>query len=231
MPSGFCSPSWPAGTFPAFLVKKHLMASTPIIEAFGNASTQRNDNSSRFGKFIQLQFDRGASVLGGKIETYLLESTRVVHQAPKERNFHIFYQLLHGLKRQAPTRLSDTGKLAWMKRCKLTNEGVGAVKDNETAPDFTLASNGDVRPEADADDFDTTVAAMRDAELSDEQIGDIFAVLAAILNLGQIEFDGLGSDGEMMRSETDQKALENAADLLGLTPDFLFLTLTTRKFR
>ena len=96
---------------------------------------------------------------------------------------------------------------------------------------FSLASNGDVRPEADADDFDTTVAAMRDAELSEDQIGEIFAILAAILNLGQIEFEGLGGDGELRINASDQRALDNAADLLGLTSNFLFLTLTTRKFR
>ena len=148
------------------------MASTPIIEAFGNASTQCNDNSSRFGKFIQLQFDRSASVLGGKIETYLLESTRVVYQAPKERNFHIFYQLLHGLERKkvATSPSDDNARMEWMRKCKLSRD----VDDGtSTAADFALASNGDVRPEADADDFDTTVAAMRDAELSEDQIGQI----------------------------------------------------------
>ena len=212
------------------------MASTPIIEAFGNASTQRNDNSSRFGKFIQLQFDRCASVLGGKIETYLLESTRVVYQAPKERNFHIFYQLLHGLKRKPSVRQSDTARVAWMRRCKMVRQDDDAAattstKDAEDVFSFSLASNGDVRPEADADDFDTTVAAMRDAELSEDQIGEIFAILAAILNLGQIEFEGLGGDGELRINASDQRALDNAADLLGLTSNFLFLTLTTRKFR
>lgn len=221
-PQGFCSPSWPPGSFPAFLVKKHLLASTPIIEAFGNASTQRNNNSSRFGKFIQLQFDRSASVLGGKIETYLLESTRVVYQAPKERNFHIFYQLLHGLRNAAAVE-SDPARLEWIKRCKLPSIG------SEDFREFRLTSNWDVRPEVDAEDFDTTLAAMRDAELTEEQIGQIFAVLSAILNLGEIEFDRLG-DGEM-RSESDQRALENAAELLGLSDEFLFLALTTRKFR
>ena len=92
-----------------------------------------------------------------------------------------------------------------------------------------MTSNWNVRPEVDADDFDTTLGAMRDAELTEDQIGQIFAVLSAILNLGEIEFDGLG-EGEL-RSESDQRALENAAELLGLSDDFLFLALTTRKFR
>jgi myosin V len=73
------------------------LESNPILESFGNARTIRNDNSSRFGKFIELQFMQTGSLIGAVIETYLLEKIRLVYQTPGERNFHIFYELLSGI--------------------------------------------------------------------------------------------------------------------------------------
>jgi myosin-5 len=70
------------------------LESNPILEAFGNARTIRNDNSSRFGKFIELQFKHTGSLIGASIETYLLEKVRLVHQSAGERNFHVFYEML-----------------------------------------------------------------------------------------------------------------------------------------
>lgn len=74
-----------------------VLESTPILESFGNARTIRNDNSSRFGKFIELQFKQTGSLIGAVVDTYLLEKVRLVHQSPGERNFHIFYEMLSAL--------------------------------------------------------------------------------------------------------------------------------------
>ena len=71
-----------------------VLESNPILESFGNARTVRNDNSSRFGKFIELQFKQTGSLIGAVVDTYLLEKIRLVHQSPGERNFHIFYEML-----------------------------------------------------------------------------------------------------------------------------------------
>ena len=77
-------------------IKRVISQSNPLLEAFGNAKTLRNDNSSRFGKYFEIMFDRFGKPLGGKITNYLLENSRVCNVPKKERNFHIFYQLLAG---------------------------------------------------------------------------------------------------------------------------------------
>merc|ERR1719447_1133065 len=75
-------------------VERKVLASNPIMEAIGNAKTTRNDNSSRFGKYIELLFDQRNQICGAQMRTYLLEKSRVVRPGPDERNYHIFYQLV-----------------------------------------------------------------------------------------------------------------------------------------
>ncbi|KDO23243.1 hypothetical protein SPRG_20988 [Saprolegnia parasitica CBS 223.65] len=143
---------------------------SPLLESFGNAKTVRNDNSSRFGKFTQLQFDANGTLVGAKCNTYLLEKTRVVSHEPQERNYHIFYQLLAA---NGPDCLLDpTETYAY------------------TGVPTATAIEGD----SDAAHFTKTTQALSRLGLSGAAQTTLFQTLAGILHLGQLQLEPKGDE-------------------------------------
>ncbi|XP_012723887.2 unconventional myosin-VIIa [Fundulus heteroclitus] len=151
-------------------IEKQILESNPILEAFGNAKTIRNDNSSRFGKYLEIFFNKDGVIEGARVEQYLLEKSRVCHQAPEERNYHIFYCLLAGITSEERKRLS----LQYSKEYKYLTKGNCIVCDGRD----------------DAKDFNRIRSAMKVLKFTEEQFQEILQLLAAILHLGNVSFEG-----------------------------------------
>lgn len=145
-------------------VEKKVLASSPIMESIGNAKTTRNDNSSRFGKFIQIHFNKNYHITGASMRTYLLEKSRVVFQTSEERNYHIFYQMCSAAKRLPHLRLFDQNKFHYLNQGN--NPTIDGVDD--------LAY------------FDETISALTMLGFTSKQQDDMLRILAAILHLGNV---------------------------------------------
>ena len=144
-----------------------ILSSNPILEAFGNAKTIRNDNSSRFGKFIRVLFDKNNNLIGANIDTYLLEKIRVTHVESLERNFHIFYLMLKGLTKEKKENLLLT-----------------KISDYNYLNDANTERNDNV---SDAVEMDNLLISFKQLNFNDECVNNIFKVISAILNLGNVE--------------------------------------------
>ncbi|KAG1144412.1 hypothetical protein G6F37_004605 [Rhizopus arrhizus] len=173
-------------------VEEQIMATNPIMEAFGNAKTTRNNNSSRFGKYIEIQFDNRNNIVGAKIRTYLLERSRLIFQPETERNYHIFYQLCVG----APSNERRNLELGeWSKFHYLNQSGTGTIPGVDDAAEFEL-----------------TQRSLSLVGIAVEQQWQIFKLLAALLHIGNIEVGGR-TDASIA---DDQPALVTATKLLGI---------------
>jgi myosin-5 len=176
-------------------IEKQILATNPIMESFGNAKTIRNDNSSRFGKYLKIFFDRNSIICGAKIQTYLLEHSRLVYQAQNERNYHIFYQLIQGL----PQHLKDE---LFLSKCE----------------DFHYLSKGgtfSINGVNDVDEFKVTCDALKIIGINEHQQFELFKILAALLHIGNINIEN--SRNEAILSDKDTHLL-HAANLLGIDP-------------
>ncbi|KAM4631866.1 myosin-11 isoform 3-T3 [Discoglossus pictus] len=187
-------------------LEKQLLQANPILEAFGNAKTVKNDNSSRFGKFIRINFDVTGYIVGANIETYLLEKSRAIRQARDERTFHIFYYLLSG------------SNAAWKEDLLL--EGYG---------NYTFFSHGyvPVPSQDDSDMFQETLEAMGIMGFNEDEQLSMMRVVSSVLQLGNIVFKKERNTDQA--SLPDDTAAQKVCHLMGINvTDFTRSILTPR---
>ncbi|XP_026836240.1 myosin heavy chain, non-muscle isoform X3 [Drosophila erecta] len=175
-------------------LEQQLLQANPILEAFGNAKTVKNDNSSRFGKFIRINFDASGFISGANIETYLLEKSRAIRQAKDERTFHIFYQLLAGATPEQREKfiLDDVKSYAFLSNGSLPVPGVD-----------------------DYAEFQATVKSMNIMGMTSEDFNSIFRIVSAVLLFGSMKFRQERNNDQA--TLPDNTVAQKIAHLLGLS--------------
>ena len=177
-------------------IEGRILAANPILEGFGNAKTVRNDNSSRFGRFTEVHFEKTGRIHGAKIDNFLLEKSRVVHQAGGERNYHVFYQLT-----KTPEWARKFGLASPDKYKYLSATGVYDVPDVD-----------------DAADFQTLLQAFAEMGITDAERDWVFELVAGVLHIGNVEFQP-ANDGEgSALSKKGQDAMKLVAQCLQCDP-------------
>jgi myosin-15 len=200
------APSAPRGQA---LVTEQILEAAPLLEAFGNARTARNDNSSRFGKYLEVYFKHGA-IIGAKVTQYLLEKSRIITQAPGERNYHVFYELLGGLSKPEKQKygLVEADKYFYL------NQGGG-----DCAPGHSGSGA----------DWGALTRAMQVLGVGEAEQEGITKVMASVLHLGNVYFHRRqlrhGQEGVEVGSDVEIKW---AAHLLQISPSGLQRALTSR---
>ena len=192
-------------------LEQQVLQANPIMEAFGNAKTLRNNNSSRFGKLISVRFDGAGCIVGGSIIEYLLEKSRIVFQAHGERNYHIFYQLLAGAE-------ANFGL-----KSRLT------LDHPETFSYLDQSSVTSIEGVSDEKEFEDMCSAMDTLDFSPEDKESIFSTVAAVLHLGNVRFDvvvnSTSEDGSRVQNTN---VSDIVASLLSVDSERLQTVLTSR---
>uniref|UniRef100_A0A8C2TJ48 Unconventional myosin-Ic n=1 Tax=Coturnix japonica TaxID=93934 RepID=A0A8C2TJ48_COTJA len=188
-------------------VKDRLLQSNPVLEAFGNAKTLRNDNSSRFGKYMDVQFDYRGAPVGGHILNYLLEKSRVVHQNHGERNFHIFYQLLEGGEEDLLRRL-------------------GLEKNPQQYHYLVKGHCARVSSINDKNDWKVVRRALSIISFNDNEVEDLLSVVASVLHLGNVQF---AADEQGNAQVTTENQIKYLARLLAVEGSVLRDALIHKK--
>jgi myosin-5 len=183
-------------------INNYIMDGNEILESFGNAKTSKNDNSSRFGKLISINFSKEGKILDAHFETYLLEKSRLVKISQNERNYHIFYQLILGLNEDEKNKYC----LQKMNYYNYLNK-----KEKDELPH-------------DKENFNNLKVKLNEF-LSKEEIDDLFTIISGILYLGNIQI-GVENEIHAYIKESSMKDLKQASTLFGLKEDKLKEILT-----
>ncbi|XP_061103707.1 unconventional myosin-VIIa-like isoform X1 [Conger conger] len=189
-------------------IEQQILEANPILEAFGNAKTIRNDNSSRFGKYIDIHFNTKGAIEGAKIEQYLLEKSRVCRQAQDERNYHIFYCMLKGM---TPAQKNDL------------NLGQATDYTYLTMGKCTVCDGRD-----DLKDYSSILAAMKVLMFTDTENWEISKLLASILHMGNIRYRARTYDNLDACAVVHSPDFVTATMLLEVEPRAVMNCLTTR---
>jgi myosin heavy subunit len=200
-------------------IVKRITFNNPILEAFGNAKTLRNDNSSRFGKYLELCFQHdGIRLEGAQIQTYLLEKSRLISQSRGERNFHVFYMFLEALKKDQNTcaelKLRPREEYKYLGGSEGTFEAEGAYEDDLN----------------EAEQWDVVQHALREMGIQEER-ASIMRVLSFVLLLGNLEFDvkEVGGTPHAKVSDSTRDVLADAAQVILCDEEALEQALVVKK--
>ncbi|KAM9842647.1 myosin VIb [Aulostomus maculatus] len=216
-------------------IDERIVEANPLLEAFGNAKTVRNNNSSRFGKFVEIHFNEKNAVVGGFVSHYLLEKSRICMQSNDERNYHIFYRLCAGASEDIKKKLhlDSPDSFRYLNRgCTryfASKDSDKQIMQNRKSPEHVKIGALKDPLLDDQADFNRMCVAMKKIGLDDTEKLDLFRVVAGVLHLGNIDFEETGSTsgGCVLKNQSGQ-TLEYCADLLGLDQDDLRVSLTTR---
>uniref|UniRef100_A0A0N5B084 Myosin motor domain-containing protein n=1 Tax=Syphacia muris TaxID=451379 RepID=A0A0N5B084_9BILA len=185
-------------------LEEQIVKTNPVLEAFGNAKTVRNNNSSRFGKFIRTHFNASGKLAGGDIEHYLLEKSRVVRQAPGERSYHIFYQIMSGYDPKLREELHLTNDLRYYHFSSQAELTIDGVDDKEEM--------GITQDAFDVMGFD------------DEEVRNLYRAVAGIMHMGEMKFKQRPRE-----EQAEADGIEDATNTgicLGVDPEELVKALT-----
>ncbi|XP_040214368.1 unconventional myosin-XV [Rana temporaria] len=186
-------------------VTNQILEATPLLESFGNAKTVRNDNSSRFGKFVEIYMEEGI-ICGAITSQYLLEKSRIVFQAKNERNYHIFYEMLAGLPAQ--------------------QKQLFYLQDAETYYYLNQGGNCEIPSKSDAEDFRRLLNAMESLSFNGEDQDSIFRVLSSILHLGNVYFEKYETESQEVASVVSASEIRVVSELLQISPEGLQKSIT-----
>ncbi|CAF3603065.1 unnamed protein product [Adineta steineri] len=196
-----------SGTKKNSSIEQQILEANPIMEAFGNAKTIRNDNSSRFGKYITVNFDSNGAIANAYVDQYLLEKIRIVSQAKEERNYHIFYCVLAGLgnEERSKLRLTKATDYAYL---------------NKSTPKCDTRN--------DAEEWKAIRHACKVLMFTDDELFEILRILAIVLHLGNIQYTAQSSKGIDSVTIKDPKLIELIASLLEVDIKSLTKALVNR---